>query len=271
MSDKTSGLNTCRNTSWIVGALLGLAAFLLMYKVSAFWALLAGVVLAAVVALVLQRVFCTGGSADKAVMGSDMADLAGSTLAAVGADKTRAASAVPGAGEGERDADAVVEAHSEAVAAAAGNLDEAASAFSVAAHDASAASVATAKSEKPVADGGPKGATPKVSTAGKTQVETPKPADGKPELLAAPADGKGDDLKAIKGVGPKLETALHEMGVWHFSQIAGWSETEVAWMDANLAGFKGRVSRDNWVEQARLLAGGGETEFSKRVKEGDVY
>ncbi|MEJ2017275.1 MAG: fused NADH-quinone oxidoreductase subunit E/endonuclease, partial [Maritimibacter sp.] len=43
------------------------------------------------------------------------------------------------------------------------------------------------------------------------------------------------------------------------------------WADENLVGFKGRVSRDGWVEQAKILAEGGETEFSKRVKKGDVY
>jgi predicted flap endonuclease-1-like 5' DNA nuclease len=45
----------------------------------------------------------------------------------------------------------------------------------------------------------------------------------------------------------------------------------VAWVDQNLEGFKGRVSRDDWVEQAKLLAAGGETEFSKKVDKGDVY
>jgi NADH-quinone oxidoreductase subunit E len=61
------------------------------------------------------------------------------------------------------------------------------------------------------------------------------------------------------------------MGVYHFDQIAGWSDAEVAWVDDNLEGFKGRVTRDNWVEQARLLASGGTTEFAERVDKGDVY
>ena len=61
------------------------------------------------------------------------------------------------------------------------------------------------------------------------------------------------------------------MGVYHFDQVASWSADEIAWVDANLEGFKGRVSRDNWVDQAKLLASGGETEFSKRVEGGDVY
>ena len=93
----------------------------------------------------------------------------------------------------------------------------------------------------------------------------------RPEALSAARDGGADDLKMIKGVGPKLEIMLNELGFYHFDQIAGWSAAEVAWVNDNLAGFKGRVSRDNWVEQARKLASGQETEFSKRVSDGDVY
>ncbi len=92
-----------------------------------------------------------------------------------------------------------------------------------------------------------------------------------PVKLDAPRDGKADNLKEIKGVGPKLEALLNSMGFYHFDQIAGWSAEEVAWVNANLEGFSGRVSRDNWVEQAKVLAAGGETEFSKRVGDGDVY
>ena len=93
----------------------------------------------------------------------------------------------------------------------------------------------------------------------------------RPEGLDAPRGGEADDLKQIKGVGPKLEKLCNSLGFWHFDQIASWTPEEVAWVDANLQGFKGRVSRDNWIEQARILASGGETEFSKRVEDGDVY
>lgn len=94
---------------------------------------------------------------------------------------------------------------------------------------------------------------------------------GRPAALAAPEGGKPDDLKKIKGIGPKLETLCHSLGIYHFAQIAGWNAAEVAWMDENLEGFRGRVSRDDWVAQAKLLAAGGETEFSKRVDKGGVY
>lgn len=93
----------------------------------------------------------------------------------------------------------------------------------------------------------------------------------KPTTLTAARDGKADDLKQIKGVGPKMEGLLNSLGFYHFDQVAGWSDQEVAWVDANLEGFKGRVSRDNWVAQAKILAEGGVTEFSKKVEDGGVY
>lgn len=100
--------------------------------------------------------------------------------------------------------------------------------------------------------------------------ETKAEMGTRPTALAGPRGGSADDLTRIKGVGPKLEVLCHELGFYHFDQIAGWSADEIAWVDANLKGFKGRVSRDNWVAQAKTLAAGGETEFSKRVATGGV-
>ena len=72
-------------------------------------------------------------------------------------------------------------------------------------------------------------------------------------------------------VGPKMETLLHALGFYHYDQIAAWTADEVAWVDQNLKGFKGRVSRDNWVTQAKALASGAETEFSQRAKKDGIY
>lgn len=93
----------------------------------------------------------------------------------------------------------------------------------------------------------------------------------KPDTLTGPRGGVADDLKQIKGIGPKLEKLCNELGFYHFDQIANWTPAEEAWVNANLEGFKGRVSRDTWVAQAKVLATGGETEFSKRVEGGSVY
>lgn len=99
----------------------------------------------------------------------------------------------------------------------------------------------------------------------------PVAADGKPEMLKTPRKGGADDLKQIKGVGPKLEKLLNKLGFYHFDQVASWRVKEVKWVDENLQGFKGRVSRDEWVKQAKVLAKGGQTDFSKKVKKGGVY
>lgn len=143
---------------------------------------------------------------------------------------------------------------------------------------------AAAEAPKPAAKTKP-AAKPKPKTAAKKaapkkEAEVDYDGDGKmegenegtkPAGLKAARKGGADDLKKIKGVGPKLEKMLNEMGFYHFDQIAGWSADEVAWVNANLAGFKGRVSRDNWIEQATTLAAGGDTAFSKKVDKGGVY
>lgn len=78
----------------------------------------------------------------------------------------------------------------------------------------------------------------------------------KPQALSAARGGVADDLKLIKGIGPKLELLCHSLGFYHFDQIANWTAAEIAWVDDNLEGFKGRVTRDAWVAQARDLAAG---------------
>ncbi|MCQ0092619.1 NADH-quinone oxidoreductase subunit E [Roseovarius sp. M141] len=111
------------------------------------------------------------------------------------------------------------------------------------------------------------GKTPLPGAAAETTAE----AGQKPQTMTAPRADGADDLKMIKGVGPKLEKLLNDMGFYHFDQIAAWSPGEVAWVDQNLDGFKGRATRDEWIRQAGILASGGDTEFAKRVKKGDVY
>ncbi len=89
--------------------------------------------------------------------------------------------------------------------------------------------------------------------------EAPAPVPArKPEGLSEARGGQPDDLKKIKGAGPKLEQLLHSLGFFHFDQVAAWTEDEIAWVDDNLEGFKGRVTRDEWVAQARALADGKE-------------
>lgn len=80
----------------------------------------------------------------------------------------------------------------------------------------------------------------------------PKPAP----TPAAPTDSEADDLRRIKGVGPKLVAMLHALGVTRYAQIAAWTDADVTTIDAQLGTFAGRITRDSWIEQAKLLASG---------------
>ncbi len=99
--------------------------------------------------------------------------------------------------------------------------------------------------------------------------EVPSDDDKPATLLDAPRNGKKDNLTRIKGIGVKIDALLNSIGVYHFDQIAAWTEKEANWIDHQLA-FPGRSKRDDWVGQAKLLAEGKETEFSKRVDAGEV-
>jgi NADH-quinone oxidoreductase subunit E len=92
--------------------------------------------------------------------------------------------------------------------------------------------------------------------AAKQGDEAPVADTHKPVFLAAAREGGPDDLKLIWGVGPKLEAMLHGMGIFHFDQIAAWTEDNLRWVDQNLGAFKGRAVRDKWIEQAVRLASG---------------
>ena len=104
---------------------------------------------------------------------------------------------------------------------------------------------------KPKSDGNAANATPLATPEAKAPVMA---AQSKPAGLLAARGGIPDDLKIIVGIGPKLEILCHRLGFFHFDQLAAWTEAEIAWVDDNLEGFKGRVSRDKWVDQARRLA-----------------
>jgi len=95
------------------------------------------------------------------------------------------------------------------------------------------------------------------------------PAAPPPVAPAAPApapalDGEADDLRRIKGVGPKLVALLHEQGITRFAQIAGWTDADIDLVDAHLGPFAGRIRRDNWVEQAKFLAEGDTAGFEAK-------
>lgn len=76
------------------------------------------------------------------------------------------------------------------------------------------------------------------------------------EPASAPVSGEADDLRKIKGLGPKMLALLHSLGITRYEQIASWTDADLDELDTRLGSFAGRPRRDNWVEQARLLASG---------------
>lgn len=77
-----------------------------------------------------------------------------------------------------------------------------------------------------------------------------------PKFLDEP-NGKPDDLKKILGIGSVLEEKLNDMGVYHYSQIAEFSATDVENINTHL-NFPGRIERDEWIPQAKDLTQGGD-------------
>ncbi len=93
---------------------------------------------------------------------------------------------------------------------------------------------------------------------------TPSTPTASAPAAAAAAARQGDDLTRIKGLGPKLSAMLQAQGITRFAQIAEWSDADIDRVDAGLGRFQGRIRRDAWVAQAKLLAAGDETGFANQ-------
>jgi predicted flap endonuclease-1-like 5' DNA nuclease len=241
----SSDNSSCHTNCWIAGAVLGAVLFLILWLLAGwgfFWPLVLGLVVFVGGALLLQMLMC-----------SDAQAAAGGASHGAIASPPSAPANVPAAPAPEP----VAEEPEPAPAPE---------------------PVAEEPAPEPVAEEPEPAPAPEPVAEAPEPEPTPEPAAApaagdasQPAGMAAARDGGPDDLKKIKGVGPKMEQLLHSLGIFHFDQVANWGPGEVAWMDDNLAGFKGRVTRDNWVEQAGHLAAGGETDFSRKVDDGNVY
>lgn len=121
-------------------------------------------------------------------------------------------------------------------------------------------------------------AEPKAKPEPKPEAK-PKAPEPKPAVTAAPAAEPApatspapaaDDLELIKGVGPKLTERLLENGITRFAQIAEWDEAAVAEYAPRIGRTSSRIAAEDWVGQARILAAGGETEHSRRIRRDEV-
>lgn len=102
-----------------------------------------------------------------------------------------------------------------------------------------------------------------------TLTSEPEEVTQKTPLVYAEVPQQANDLKRIKGIGKVNEKALNGLGIYTFAQIAEWSDENVEWVEHSLA-FPGRVTREDWIAQAKTLAAGETTDFAKKVDDGDV-
>lgn len=95
------------------------------------------------------------------------------------------------------------------------------------------------------------------------------PLDYKPLVLSSPKPTGKDNLKKIKGINSKIESDLNNIGIYHFEQIAKWSNKNAEWIEAYLS-IQGSAKNNQWIEQAKILQTGKETIYSQKVLDGEI-
>ncbi|MFQ6552840.1 hypothetical protein AAD018_010920 [Aestuariibius insulae] len=265
MAEIQTGKLRCLAACWAVGGLLGVVAMVLVFLLGEFssaQAIFSGGLLTVFVGLLLQVVLCRSLPAPgNVVIPGTQSSVSGTHYAAaspVAADRVEVSSDAVASSEPAYDHQEAAEAEPTHPQTPVEKVER----------EAVADPEPVLQPEPDVSEPAASEPEPEVS---QPVSATPAGEASKPQMLDAPRDGGADDLKKIKGVGPKLEKMLNGMGIYHFDQIASWKAEELAWVDENLEGFKGRASRDNWVSQSQTLSGGGETDFSNKVDKGDVY
>lgn len=115
----------------------------------------------------------------------------------------------------------------------------------------------------------PKGARATISgRKNKPKLPPSTKSTAKPKVLYTdgPTDGAPDDLKKIKGIGPKFEGDLNSKGIYYYRQIGAWKAADIKMVEGVIDSFPGRIKRDEWVKQAKTLAKGGAPRAIKKVK-----
>jgi predicted flap endonuclease-1-like 5' DNA nuclease len=266
----------CMITSWGIAAFAGFVAMIMLFWMADFSALQAifmGGLIGTVLGVVLMLTVCSTQTAAADLASADKPAVRYAAKAAEQkAENAAALKAPPTAGAAAGSAPTVENAATTAKVGGpeAGTVLDGASDTSAPTGTTSAVSsspadtIMTSQPEVPAkkdAKAAPKPKSKAAPVAAPTTTDEDRPAG---LLSAARPEGK-DDLKLISGVGPKLEETLNELGVYHFDQVAKFDKADIEWVDARLR-FKGRIERDDWMTQARILAQGGETEFSKGKK-----
>ena len=93
--------------------------------------------------------------------------------------------------------------------------------------------------------------------------------DNKPLILSSPRPSGKDKLIKIKGIDSKVEENLNKLGIFHFNQIAAWSNKNCDWIEEFLS-LPSCAKKNQWVEQAKILETGKQTVYSQKIENGEV-
>ncbi|SFI56788.1 hypothetical protein [Celeribacter neptunius] len=245
MSEEQSGKTV---KIWLISAICGILAFVALLWIAGY-STAASVIVGVLVALLVAILLWIGWYEDSADLaeGHPEADVSAAGLMAT-------------SGIGDEPISAAEEIAAEPHAADTRELRSAAAAAAPEAHPVAEETVVEEVAETP---------EPVVEPVAEVEATPESTLESAPAAFAAVAAAP-DDLKAIKGVGPKIQVQLEERGLTTFAQIAALTASEIEELGAALKGTSA-AQLTKWAEQARILAEGGDTEFSKRVKDGDVY
>lgn len=130
-------------------------------------------------------------------------------------------------------------------------------------------STASAPVATPAAPAAPATGGNDVSALRSVKSEALKPATGQGRIGASARSADPDDLKRIRGIGVLIEKKLNALGIYAYDDIANWTAADIERISDALD-FRGRIERENWIEQARILSSGGNTDFSRRRDRGEV-
>ncbi len=284
-NNSSSGLTTCSIVCWLLAFAFGVfvaAALIGWTGMHGLVAAVLGLIAMLLAGWILKGMFCVDDTSSSV---SSTPSAAAVSASAVGTAAAAPTTEAPAAAKSTATAKTKIAAPKAKVAAKPATK-KAAPAKKTAAKSTTTAKTKTAAPEakaatKPAA----KKAVPatkiaaKSTTAAKAKTAAAKkPAAAKPATAKKPAAKKAtaakfytkapakvDDLKLISGVGPKLEETLNKIGVYKYEQVAVWKKADIKKVDDQLR-FKGRIERDDWMKQAKVLAKGGDTEFSKKKR-----
>ncbi len=268
-TENNNGLNACSLICWVLAAIA--AAFIgskLAQGMGMIVAVLIGLIIFLLLGWALRKLFCNK-AAETSVMAAPATTGASASVAST-APTAPVATAKPKAAAPKSTATAKAKVSAKPAAAKKTvTVKTVATTTKKPAAKAPAAKKPAAKTSKATtAKTAAKKPATKNAAAPKVAAKKPaakKAAAKKTPVLYTKRPTEVDDLKLISGVGPVFEKSCNDAGVYQFAQIANWKKADIQAVDAKLS-VKGRIERDEWVKQAKILAKGGETAFSKKNK-----